>query len=288
MYLFYSDESGSSDPAVAGVRADGSTFRKDHIHVLLAVSLFERRWNGFERTINTLKLQLLRGVSRATRRRLELTDAEVHSNVIRRAGLRGRHPLFGFLTSEQLSALTTLFYQQLEYHHMHLFAVVIDKRKLASYMDQEKLKRKAYELLLERIQSFLQEFHSKHFGVIVADDVSVQSNRSLALKHSWFQRSGTTSTVRLRNIVEMPFFVRSELSNGIQLADLCAYDVYRAFRYEQPGYEYFRAILPRFYQSQATASDKIDGLKVFPDDSDLVAMVQALGRELNTTPQAEP
>jgi len=133
-------------------------------------------------------------------------------------------------------------------------------------------------LLLERVQNFLQEFHPKHLGVIVADDVSVQSNRSLALKHSFFQREGTTSGLKLRNIVEMPFFVRSELSNGIQLADLCAYNVYRAFRYEQPEYPYFQEILGRFYWSQATPGDKLDGLKVFPDDSDLVPMVGEIAK----------
>jgi hypothetical protein len=278
MYWFYIDESGSSDPTVHGVRADGSEFAKDRIYVLLAVSLFEHRWYGFETTINRLKLDLLRDVHRATGQELDLADAELHSNVIRQPRARSRHRFFNFLTPEQTRSLSELFYRQLAYNHMHLFAVVIDKRKLADYFDAEKLKRKAYELLLERIQNFLAEFHPKHLGAIVADDVSVQSNRSLALKHSFFQREGTTAKLMLRNIVELPFFVRSELSNGIQLADLCAYDVYRAFRYRHVDCEHLGRILPRFYVSRRTPGDKLDGLKVFPDDSELVDVAAELGR----------
>jgi len=281
MYWFYIDESGSSDPCVRGLRADGSDFAKDHVYVLLAVSLFEHRWYRFETTVNRPKLRLLRDVHRVTGQDLDLTDAELHSNVIRQPRVRRPHRFFNFLTPEQMQSLIELFYCQLEHNHMHSFAVVIDKRELADYFDAEKLKRKAYELLLERIQNFLAEFHSKHLGVIVADDVSVKSNRSLALKHSFFQREGTTAGVRLRNIVELPFFVRSELSNGIQLADLCAYNVYRVFRYEQPDYEYFVRMLPRFYVSRATPSHKLDGLKVFPDTSDLIRIVRELGQSLD-------
>ena len=155
-------------------------------------------------------------------------------------------------------------------------------------MDQAKLHRKAYELLLERIQSFLQEFHAKHLGLIVADDMSIQMNRSLAMKHSFFQRKGTTAGVRLRNIVETPFFVRSELSNGVQLADLCAYNVYRAFRYESPDYPFFARILPRIYHSQRTPDTKLDGLKVFPDDSELVDLGDAIGKIIGRRRTAEP
>ena len=44
-------------------------------------------------------------------------------------------------------------------------------------------------------------------------------------------------------MVEYPFFTRSELSNGVQLADLLAYSVYRAFKGEDLGYPYFERVL---------------------------------------------
>jgi hypothetical protein len=66
-----------------------------------------------------------------------------------------------------------------------------------------------------------------------------------------------------------PFFTDSKLSNGVQLADLCGYNVYRAFRSGDFRYAYFRRLLPFFYHSKRTDPMKLDGLKVFPDDSEL-------------------
>ena len=70
------------------------------------------------------------------------------------------------------------------------------------------------------------------------------------------------------HIVEYPFFTRSELSNGVQLADLLAYNVYRAFRDEDVDYPYFRTILPKVYRRRDTGT--LAGLKVWPETSPLV------------------
>ena len=57
MYFFYIDESGTKDPEVLGTRSDGSTFVKDHLYVLTAVSLFEFKWRDFERENPTVLWQ---------------------------------------------------------------------------------------------------------------------------------------------------------------------------------------------------------------------------------------
>ena len=62
------------------------------------------------------------------------------------------------------------------------------------------------------------------------------------------------------HIVEHPFFTRSELSNGVQLADLLAHNVSCAFRDEHPDYSYFRTILPKVYRPRDTGA--LAGLKV--------------------------
>lgn len=279
MYFFYIDESGNLDPEVAGKRSDGTTFEKDPIYVMVAVSLLEHKWQRFQRRINAVKLELIEDVSRATGRHFDLADVEVHSNVLRIPKARNRHPFFTFLSPAQLKKLTDVYYEELSAQYMRVFAVVVDKRKTASFLDQSKLHRKAYELLVERVQLFLAEFHPGHLGVIVTDDTNRQLNRALTMKHSWFQRVGTTSGLQLRNIVETPFFTRSELSNGVQLADLCAYNVYRVFRRGNPDYAYFQPMLPRFYCSKNTPADKLDGLKVFPDDSELLELAAYLGKK---------
>jgi len=152
---------------------------------------------------------------------------------------------------------------------MYIFTVVIDKRYLRDYMDSDKLHRKSWELLLERIQWFLQTEHKKHKGLMVTDDTSKQLNLSLAEKHSYFQINGTTSGMKLNNIIELPHFTRSEFSNGIQLADLCSYNIYRAFKYSDIDYSFFKRIESYIWSNKLRSSNEIEGMKIFPDESPL-------------------
>ncbi|HVA50200.1 MAG TPA: DUF3800 domain-containing protein [Pirellulales bacterium] len=281
MYFFYVDESGSLDPAAIGRRADGSTFAKDHLYVLAAVSLFERRWHGFEQTLNRRKRELCeihRHTNPATPR-LELADCELKSTWTRIPKERAQRPFLANLTDGELTQLVELFYRQLDHHNMNIFAVVVDKRHLHGYMDAGRMHRKAWELLLELIQKFLATEHPKHQGVILTDDISRQRNRSLAMKHAYFQSEGTSKGTRLTHIAEMPLFVRSELSNGVQLADLVAYNIYRCFRDQNPAYPFFARIVPYLWASRSTPAGFLDGLWVFPAESPLVQFKTKLAKE---------
>ena len=100
------------------------------------------------------------------------------------------------------------------------------------------------------------------------DGTSRQLNRATAMKQAAFRRAGNRNMM-FPAIVGYPFFTRSELSNGVQLADLPACSVYRAFMDEVLGYPYFESGLANFYRRrQGTA---VDGLKVWPDRSPLCA-----------------
>lgn len=101
------------------------------------------------------------------------------------------------------------------------------------------------------------------------DDTQRQLNHAVAMKHAYFQREGNRN-VTFRHIVEYPFFTDSKLSNGVQLADLCAYNIYRAFRGKEFDYPFFAQLIPHFYCSGKTPPEKLNGLKVFPDDSEFV------------------
>lgn len=270
MYFFYIDESGSLDPEVAGARSDGTKFNKDHLYVLTAVSLFEYKWRDFEREITNLKLELSDHLHRLRGPRYDLAKCEVKSTWLRLPKLRmKRSPFLHSLNAVDLGRLADAFYAQLDPMRMHLFSVVVDKRKLLGHVDHDILFKKSYEILLERIEHYLWEFHPKHQGVIVIDDTGRTANRSLGMKHAFIQREGN-QVMRFHHIVEYPMFTDSALSNGIQLADLCGYNVYRAFRNKDFMYPYFEKMLDRFYCSHRTTEDKLDGLKVWPDDSELV------------------
>lgn len=274
MYFFYIDESGTRDPEVIGKKSDGTTFAKEHLYVLTAVSLYEKRWHEFDRAIANLKLELSDHLRRTKSLKFDLADCEVKSTWLRLPGLRKKEsPFLDALQPGDLTRLSQLYYAQLPLHHMRIFSVVVDKRKLRDHVDEHILHRKSYELLLERIENYLCEFHPKHQAVIVMDDTDKTINRGVAMKHAYFQREGNLN-VDFRHIVEYPFFADSKLSNGIQLADLCGYNVYRAFRDSRFEYPFFQNLLPQFYISQQTAEEKLDGLKVFPDDSDMITFAR--------------
>ena len=261
MYFFYFDESGSRDPSAGTAKKP-----KDHIYVLLCVGMFEGQWRPFENEISGLKLELANELRRKGKGPFELADCEVKSNWVRVPSEK-RSPFLGALQGGDLQRLTDAYFSQVAARHTVIMAAVIDKRFLYQYVTHETLHKKAYELLLERIQHYMREYHSKHRALIVMDDNNRHLNRATAMKHAWFQRSGNQNMM-FPAIVEYPFFTRSELSNGVQLADLLAYNVYRAFKMETLGYPYFETLMPKFYRRRGGAV--LDGLKVWPDDSPLV------------------
>lgn len=272
MYFFYFDESGSRDPRAKRILPDGTEQALDHLYVLTAVSLYEFKWRRFDRAIANLKLELRDHLYRTRSLDFDLADCEVKSTWLRIAKQREKEsPFLHALTDKDRQRLVDCFLRLVAEHYMQVFAVVIDKRKLHAHMDHEKLHKKAYELLLERIEHFMAEFHPKHQATIVMDDTDKTINRALSMKHAFFQREGNR-IVDFKHIVEYPFFTDSKLSNGVQLADLCAYNVYRAFRDQSFDYPFFKNLLPHFYRRGK--GEKLDGLKVFPEDSDLVTFAR--------------
>ena len=243
MYFLYFDESGSRDPSVGTAENP-----KDHLYVLLAVGMYEGQWRPFETTISGAKLELANRLFHNGKGRFELADCEVKSNWVRIPSERKKRSRFLHeLHSDDLTRLTDIYFGQVAERKAVILASVIDKRFLTGHITHGTLHMKAYEFLLERIRRFTREHHPRHRALIVMDDTGKQLNSAVAMKHAQFQRSGNRNMV-FPAIVEYPFFTRSELSNGIQLADMLAYSVYRAFKHEDFGYPYFERILPNFYR----------------------------------------
>ncbi len=265
MYFFYFDESGSRDPSAGTAEKP-----KDHLYVLLAVGMYEGQWRPFETGISGLKLELADRLSHRGKGRFELADCEVKSNRVRIPGEREKRSRFLHgLPAGDLARLTDAYFDQVARRHTVVMASVVDKRFLHDGMTHETLHMTAYEFLLERIQHYMRQYRPKHRAPIAMDDTSRQLNRAVAMKHASFQRTGNRH-MTFPAIVEYPFFTRSELSNGVQLADLLAYSVYRAFKEEDIGYPYFEKVLGNFYRRRQGTG--LDGLKVWPDRSPLSAL----------------
>ena len=266
MYFFYLDESGSRDPSIGTPENP-----KDHIYVLLAVGMYERQWRPFELEVSQLKLELADKLQQAGQGWFELANCEVKSNWLRVSkGRENRSPFLHALGQDDLRRLTDTYFAQVAKRNVVVIASVIDKRYLPSSITHEGMHTIAYEFLLEQVQNYLKEYHQRHLGLIVMDDTDKKLNQSIAMRHASLQREGNLN-MGFPNIVEYPFFTRSELSNGVQLADLLSYNVYRAFRYENTDYPRFKDLLGHFYRGRDGA---FHGVKIWPDASPLLGLAR--------------
>ena len=244
MYLCYIDETGNRDPRLTIPQRDGTEKNGDFLYVLTALCIFERGWHTMEKRINRHKMSLIDRIQRETDVCLQLADCEVKSNWLRQPKERSRHAFLSQLADNDLLALTDVFYQQLEATRASIFSVLVDKRLLPIGATQHDVHLQSWERLLELIEQFMRARHHKHQAIMINDDVDRQTNRMLAMSHAQLLDAGTRRDTWLRHICEMPMFVRSELSAGVQLADLCSYNIYRAFKTGDLSYPFFRRIAP--------------------------------------------
>ncbi|MBU0690408.1 DUF3800 domain-containing protein [bacterium] len=276
MYLVYVDESGNRT-----LKPKAGSFPvytpQERFYVLLGCALLDHYWPSFEQFMTDRKLSVIQRVNNELGLEypdsIQVQEVELKSTILRREKERSKHRFWRAISDEELDHLAESAYKALDLYKMEICAVIIDKEYLPEYYDWEKLHRKSYELLLERIEFLVSERHRKHKSMIIFDDVNTRINTSLVLKHDYFIRSGRTSGGRsISHIVQSPLFVNSRFANGIQIADICAYNVYRAFCRNDFEYKYFKMIKPYIYRSMNTALNRLDGLKVFPSESPLTSM----------------
>ena len=263
MYLFYTDESGNRDIG---------HIAQERFYVLTAVGMFEGHWKRFYFDLAAPKTQIIARIKETYGISLDFaTDTEVKSTLLRNEKARQNHPFSLYQTDEERLCLVNGFYAQLEKCNAVLISVVIDKKFIMpnSWLaNQQELHNKAWELLCERIEAFMKECHPKHKALLVTDDTDKKKNLQTTRAHVTLYRNGASSGLTLRHIIEMPMFVSSATCVGVQLADLCCYNVYRRFKDNNPNYEFFKRIEPFFYNSNNTAPQKKDGLKIFPPNSE--------------------
>lgn len=111
----------------------------------------------------------------------------------------------------------------------HLFASVVLRG--APRPDEPGALRKDYCYLFERFSYFLED-KRREAGIIVFDELEkTKSHILLTQMNSYFK---TTFKGRSRSevIVPEPFFVHSDLTTGVQMADLAAYLIAWSFRFK--------------------------------------------------------
>ena len=90
--------------------------------------------------------------------------------------------------------------------------------------------RKDYAYLLERFFYFLEDAPRGGHGIVVFDELEkTKSHLLIEQVHRYF-RDTATGRLRAGRVIPEPFFVHSDLTTGIQIADLVAYIISWGFR----------------------------------------------------------
>lgn len=127
-----------------------------------------------------------------------------------------------------------------------LFCEAIDKIHFDPKRTKHSVDEQALEQIVSRFEIFMsttkkQNKLTEMFGTLVHDN-----NETVSKKHTElmlrFHEKGTFFT-KIKHIIETPFFVNSELTSLIQIADLCSFSIRRYL--ENGDTDFFSRIEPR-------------------------------------------
>ncbi|MFE1748580.1 DUF3800 domain-containing protein [Coleofasciculus sp. H7-2] len=90
--------------------------------------------------------------------------------------------------------------------------------------------RKDYAYLFERFFYFLEDINPSISGIVVFDELDKSQSHLLVQQMDRYFKHSTKGRQRSGQIIPEPFFVHSDLTTGIQIADLVAYIVSWGFR----------------------------------------------------------
>lgn len=113
-------------------------------------------------------------------------------------------------------------------HECRLFAsIVADREHCDHHADYL---RKDYSYLFERFYYFLEDVDPAAAGVVVFDELEKSKSHILLGQMDSYFKLTAKGRKRAKQIIPEPFFVHSDLTTGIQVADLAAYIISWGFR----------------------------------------------------------
>jgi len=136
---------------------------------------------------------------------------------------------------------------------------------MASINTQEDIYHAAFKPVTERFQYHLQDVSKisgrKEFGIVVGDHRGAGDDRRLRGHHEMLLHSASEFTSKYGNLIEGLFIHPSNLSVGIQLADMVAGAVWRKF--ERQDEKYYQLLKPSL-RKDSKGDEAGYGLVKFP------------------------
>lgn len=150
-------------------------------------------------------------------------ESDTRRELARRALDDGEHA-----TREQLTALAQAkieFVRQVLLHcarfRCRVFASIVPRR--APRGEGSHFLRKDYAYLFERYFYFLEDMSPDAQGLVVFDELEKSQSHLLVDQMSRYFLRSRNGQARAGRIIPEPFFVHSDLTTGVQLADIVAY-----------------------------------------------------------------
>lgn len=145
-----------------------------------------------------------------------------------------------------------------------IFAECIDKIHFDPTRARQTVDEQALEQLVSRFEQYMKIVSKstkdpKLFGTLIHDNNETVSKKHTALMKK-FHLQGTLWT-SIEHIIETPFFVNSELTSIVQIADLCCYALRRYFENNEND------LLSRIQDRFDRKNGKIVGVRHFTDAS---------------------
>lgn len=220
MRLLYIDASGNGDwPPPVGKSPS-------KYYVLVGLAIEPDKWDVAYAGVTQL---IAKYFPNPNKRPVELHYAE----------LIARKGAYGLLSSDQRLALANEVFAITKSVSPTIFAIVVDKLKhYQRYKTPEMPNQLSLRFLAAHFSKFLQH-HDDH-GLMIYDATEARSDRFLRGFISRAQKEGLVLQTwedpfrtqnKLEGIIESVFFIESELSPVVQLADFCAYAVFSKYEH---------------------------------------------------------
>jgi len=226
-YFLFIDESGrdrkhSPHEVLAGVAIEDRCLWR----LIQALRAAEEEVFGRRYTAQRGELKAKRLLKRKTYRlaaQMEEIPTEERAHLARsclEGGAEAGKPEITALAQAKLAYVRRVFEVAAEFR-CRMFASLVSPA--SPRVEPEQHLRKDYAYLFERFYYFLEDTDPDTMGIIIFDELG--ASKSIALSeqmHRYFERTGKGRR-RASQIVPEPLFVRSELTSGVQIADLLAY-----------------------------------------------------------------
>ena len=235
MYLIYLDESGNHN---------GWNNDQDHF-VIGGIAVHEGQIQRVSSILDRIQSRFLADIS---------IPIKFHATEIQ----SGKARFHGLSRTERQDMLDAVYdaIADIEYPHAALFATAMH---ISAVKSSEQALRDTFEDVVRRVNTFLVRLNREgnpQKGLLIIDRATGTEDKYRTLI-SEFRGAGAQHGF-LGNIVDIPYFSQSNDTRLLQIADFCAYAVFRS--YEREYHQYLNKILPQF-DRRAARSPRIDGLR---------------------------